>query len=78
MTLPKPLKYALIVFALYVAGTLYLRFGSHESWGKALLISLLATPLVLLWWWMRDRLMDRARQFGERHRLGGGAPNRRT
>ncbi|TXS04922.1 hypothetical protein EAO73_14555 [Streptomyces sp. col6] len=77
MTLSKPLKYALVVLGVYIAGALYLRFGNHESWGKALLISLFCTPVVLLWWWVRDRLMDRARRAGERHRLRAAAPRSR-
>ncbi|MYT73362.1 MULTISPECIES: hypothetical protein [unclassified Streptomyces] len=71
MSLSKPVKYGLLAIGLYVAGVLYLRFGAADplGWDKALLVSLLATPVVLLWWWARDRLMDRARRAGERHRI---------
>ncbi|MFI8895712.1 hypothetical protein [Streptomyces paradoxus] len=77
MTLPKPVKNALIVVLTYACAVLVVRYrGDGMDWGPALLIGLLATPLVLLLAWGRDRLTGKAARAGERarsRRRGGAA-----
>ncbi|MFJ8469426.1 hypothetical protein [Streptomyces swartbergensis] len=69
MTLPKPLKNALIVVLAYACVVLIMRYrGDGMDWGPALLISLLVTPLALLLSWGRERLMGKAERAGERAR----------
>ncbi|WP_077799697.1 hypothetical protein [Streptomyces sp. JHA26] len=69
MTLPKPLKNALVVVLAYVCIALLLRYRRDGmDWGPALLIALLATPLALLLSAGRDRLMNSAQRAGERAR----------
>ncbi|MEU8956436.1 hypothetical protein AB0C93_19280 [Streptomyces sp. NPDC048518] len=67
MTLSKPMKYVLLFLALYVAGVLYLHFRPRHpmGWGEALLFTLVITPVILLWWRVRDWMMDRSREAGE-------------
>jgi hypothetical protein len=70
MTLPKPLKNALIVVLTYACVVLIMRYRRDGmDWGPALLIGLLVTPLALLLSWGRDRLMGKAERAGERARV---------
>ncbi|OUD01223.1 hypothetical protein CA983_21280 [Streptomyces swartbergensis] len=69
MTLPKPLKNALIVVLTYACVVLIMRYRRDGmDWGPALLIGLLVTPLALLLSWGRDRLIGKAQRAGERAR----------
>lgn len=69
MTLPKPLKNALIVVLTYAVVVLFMRYRREGmDWGPALLIGLLATPLALLMSWGRERLIGKAQRAGERAR----------
>ncbi|MEV5356154.1 hypothetical protein [Streptomyces sp. NPDC052693] len=69
MTLPKPLKNALIAVLAYVCVVLVMRYRRDGmDWGPALLIGLVVTPLALLWSAGRDRLMGKAARAGERTR----------
>ncbi|MFE6196062.1 hypothetical protein ACFVOP_12560 [Streptomyces sp. NPDC057840] len=72
MTLPKPLKNALIVLLTYVCVVLIMRYRRDGmDWGPALLIGLLVTPLALLLSAGRERLMAKATSAGRRTRRGG-------
>ncbi|MGC5038172.1 MULTISPECIES: hypothetical protein [unclassified Streptomyces] len=77
MTLPGPLKNALIVVLTYACAVLVLRFRRDGmDWGPALLIGLVVTPLFLLLSWGRERLNGKAARAGERlraRRRGGAA-----
>ncbi|MER7479099.1 hypothetical protein ABTX60_15870 [Streptomyces sp. NPDC126510] len=69
MTLPGPLKTALIIVLTYALLVLLMRYRRDGmDWGPALLIGLLATPLALLLSWGRDRFIGKARRAGERAR----------
>ncbi|MFG3104947.1 hypothetical protein ACGFZL_31130 [Streptomyces sp. NPDC048182] len=70
MTPSKPLKYALVALAVYVAGVLYLRFGADPSrgWPGAMGLSLLCAPFVLLLGWVRERMLAKAQRLGQQYR----------
>ncbi|NUP61227.1 MAG: hypothetical protein HOW71_03520 [Nonomuraea sp.] len=69
MTLPKPVKNALLVVLAYACVVLIMRYRRDGmDWTPALLIGLLATPLVFLMSWGRDRLMGKAERAGRRAR----------
>ncbi|MFI1722523.1 hypothetical protein [Streptomyces sp. NPDC020489] len=69
MTVPKPLKIALLVVLTYAVIVLFMHYRREGmDWGPALLIGLLATPLALLASWGRDRLNGKAREAGLRAR----------
>ncbi len=69
MSLPKPMKTALIVVLTYVCVVLMMRYRRDGmDWEPALLIALLVTPPALLLSWGRDKLMDGARRVGKRAR----------
>ncbi|MET9252345.1 hypothetical protein [Streptomyces sp. NPDC003717] len=70
MTHSKPLKYALVALAVYVAGVLYLRFGADPShgWPGAMGLSLLCAPFVLLLGWVRERMLSKAQRLGRQYR----------
>ncbi|MFE1251699.1 hypothetical protein [Streptomyces sp. NPDC058766] len=69
MTLPKPVKKALIVVLTYACVVLILRYRRDGmDWSPALLIGLLVTPLALLMSCGRRRFMGKAARAGERAR----------
>ncbi|MFF0157937.1 hypothetical protein ACFYRY_10450 [Streptomyces sp. NPDC005263] len=68
MTQTKSLKYVFIALGLYIVGVLYLRLGLNHPLGKAMLLSLLCAPVILLWWWVVGHMRARAFRAGERYR----------
>ncbi|WP_329343064.1 hypothetical protein OG866_42125 [Streptomyces sp. NBC_00663] len=69
MTLPKPVKNALVVVLAYACVVLIMRYRRDGmDWTPALLIGLLVTPLALLMSWGRNRLMGKAERAGRRAR----------
>ncbi|WP_406005016.1 hypothetical protein OG440_01680 [Streptomyces sp. NBC_00637] len=69
MTLPKPLRTALMLVALYAVCVLFLRYRRDGmDWQPALLIGLAMTPLALLLAKGRDKLNGKTRDAGARWR----------
>ncbi|MFC8914853.1 hypothetical protein ACFT5C_03695 [Streptomyces sp. NPDC057116] len=69
MTLPKPLKVALLLLGVYVVAVLLFRFGRNGmEWDRALLVSLVVAPVALLWGHVRDRINKGAEKAGRRWR----------
>ncbi|MEV4336986.1 hypothetical protein [Streptomyces sp. NPDC049590] len=63
----KPLRTAGVVVGMYALLVLGIRFaGGGVGWGPALLIALVLTPLALWLTWLRRRMRERAREWGQR------------
>ncbi|WP_256106812.1 hypothetical protein [Streptomyces sp. ODS05-4] len=68
MSLPRPVKYLLLLLLAFVAGTLYLRLLRDHDWGSSLLIALACAPFVVALWKFRDWCTARAQRAGRNWR----------